>query len=203
MDGYIGAALTAAPDLLDWVVGVRGFVRRGHQLMSPAQKAIWAEPERTAKCEPSRQAAVAALTALGVKPGRASRAGAQAYAIQRRLPAHDAPHVDCACGIYAFYGDDEHLSIWPIVGVIRARGRLVVHQAGFRAAYVEVVALAFDPELGDGIEDQRLREVTRRACAWWRLPLLGRDRLLASLGEFGSPVPMELRPNPPIEEDHE
>jgi hypothetical protein len=60
-----------------------------------------------------------------------------------------------------------------------------------RAERVEVLALAFDADLGSDIEDQRVREVTRRACAWWRVPLLGREQLIASIGEFGSPVPVE------------
>jgi hypothetical protein len=96
--------------------------------------------------------------------------------------------------VYGYHADDEHLVLHPIIGIIRARGRVIVHERGFRAERVEVVALAFDPELGSDVEDQRLREVTRRACAWWRVPLLGREQLITGLGEFGSPIPIELRP---------
>ena len=108
--------------------------------------------------------------------------------------------MNCHCGLYAYHGDDEHLPLHPITGIVRARGRLIVHERGFRAERVEVLALAFDADLGSDIEDQRVREVTRRACAWWRVPLLGREQLIASIGEFGSPVPLELRPNATKEE---
>jgi hypothetical protein len=193
-DGFIGETGVAVPDLMDWVVGVRGFTRRGHQLMSPYQETVWNHPAITAVCRPSRRTARAPLVALGQKPGKASNTAASIVARQQRLGPHAAPHVDCFCGTYAFYADDDHLAMWPITGVIRARGRIIVHPDGFRAQYVEVVALAFDPNLGDEIEHQRLREVTRRACAWWRIPLLRRDQLLASLPEFGSSIPMDLRP---------
>lgn len=202
-DGFIGDERVAAPDLLDWVVGLRGFDRRGHQLMSPYQEHVWARPDHRATCGPSRRAARAPLLALGMKPAKATAAAAKTLARQRRLAPHDAPHPDCHCGIYAFHGDSEHLPRWPITGIVRARGRLIVHPAGFRAQYVEVAALAFDPELGDEVRDQRLREVARRACAWWQIPLLDRDLLIASLGEFGSPVPTELRPGQPAEEEED
>ena len=199
-DGFIGDERVAAPDLMDWVVGVRGFTRRGHQLMSPFQESVWERPELTAVCRPSRRTAKAALLALGQKPVKAATAAGKTFARQRQLPPHDAPHLNCHCGLYGYHADDEHLSYHPIVGIIRARGRLIVHERGFRAERVEVMALAFDAALGSDIEDQRIREVTRRACAWWRVPLLGRDQLLASVGEFGSPVPMDLRPHPTKEE---
>ena len=87
----------------------------------------------------------------------------------------------------------EHLR-HPIVGVIRARGRVQVHARGFRAEYAEVVAVSFDEGLGDDIEGQRYREVARRWSAWWRIPLLRDDELAVSLTEFGSPIPEDLRP---------
>lgn len=193
-DGFIGDERAQIPDLMDWVIGIRGFGRRGHHLMSPYQETVWERPELTGVCRPSKRTAKAPLLALGQKPTKATNAAAKIYARQQRLPPHDAPHLECHCGAYGYHGDDEHLEMWPIVGVVRARGRMIVHPRGFRAERVEVIALAFDPELGGDVEAQRLREVTRRACAWWRIPLLGRDQLLASLSEFGPPIPMALRP---------
>jgi hypothetical protein len=194
-DGFIGTEAAAAPDLMDWVIGVRGFNRRGHELASPYQGSTWERPEQKAICRPDKHAARAPLVALGQKPSAAAAAAGKTVAYQQHLRAHDAPIAECCCGIYGYHSYDEQLRTWPITAVVRARGRLIVHARGFRAERAEVVALAFDPELGHGIEAQRIREVTRRACAWWRIPLLGREQLLASLPEFGSPVPMNLRPS--------
>lgn len=199
-DGYIGNERVAAPDLMDWVVGLRGFTRSGHQLQSPFQETTWGHPEMTAVCHPGSKATRAALLALGQKPSKATKATETTLARQRRIPLHASPAKDCHCGVYGYHADDQHLALHPIIAIIRARGRMIVHPRGFRAEHVEVMALAFDPELGNAVEDQRIREVTRRACAWWRIPLLGREQLIASLAEFGSPIPMELRPHTKTEE---
>jgi hypothetical protein len=193
-DGYIGDERITVPDLAEWVVGLRGFARSGHRLQSPFQETAWDRPEMSAACSPGGKATSAALRALGRKPGSATQAAQATLARQSRLPAHVAPAKDCHCGVYAYHSDDEHLALHPIIAIIRARGRMIVHPRGFRAEHMEVMALAFDPELGDSVEDQRIREVVRRACAWWRIPLLGREQLVATMGEFGSAVPLELRP---------
>jgi hypothetical protein len=200
-DGYIGEEALAAPDLLDYVIGVRGFARIGHSLASPFQSMPWPRPDVRAECEPSAQATRAAFAGLNYKPGKVAKMTKAALAQQARIRPHRAPHVDCSCGIYAYHDPDADYLTQPIVGIVRAKGRLIVHTGGFRAESAEVIALAFDPDLGDGVQAQRFREVTRRACAWWRVPLLTRDALVASFGEFGSPVPMNLRPQPPKEEE--
>lgn len=88
----------------------------------------------------------------------------------------------------------EHLT-QPVIGAIEAWGALCVHADGFRAERVRVVALALADDLEDGsVAGQRYVDAARRASAWWRVPLLRRDELAASLAEFGSPVPEELRP---------
>src|SRR5437764_14275047 len=99
-DGFIGNERTQIPDLMDWVVGVRGFHRRGHQLMSPYQETVWERPELAAVCRPSKRTAKAPLLALGQKPGKASNVAAKTYERQRKLPPHAAPHLECHCGLY-------------------------------------------------------------------------------------------------------
>jgi hypothetical protein len=199
-DGYIGDAVTPAPDLIDVVVGVRGFGRSGHMLASPFQKDEWRGPERQAVCVPKRATTAAALVGLGQKPTPAASAAAQIVARQQRLPQHAAPHPDCSCGLYAYHDAEvEHLDLNPIVGVVVGWGTLMVHATGFRAEHLRVVALAIGLE-HPGVAGERYAEVARRACAWWKVPLLEREQLVGSLSEFGSPVPMDLRPQDNEEE---
>jgi hypothetical protein len=202
-DGYVGEeSVLAPPDLIEHVVGVRTFDRAGHALASPFQGDEWRQPEQRAVCAPDRRGHTAALVGLGKKPPAASKAAARVVARQRRLPRHAAPGDDCACGIYAYHDlDSEFLPDAPIVGVVQAWGRLAVHACGFRAERVRVVALALHDDLGFGVQADRYREVARRASAWWKVPLLRFEELAASLPEFGSPVPEELRPRDDDEEE--
>jgi hypothetical protein len=191
-DGYIGDVSARVPDLIEAVVGVRGFRRCGHMLASPFQGDEWRMPEAHAVCVPKRSATTAALVRLGQKPKTAASTAARNVRRQRRLLPHPAPHADCSCGIYGYHEpDDEHLTE-PIVAIVQAWGLLQVHPRGFRAEHVRVVALALNPE--PGVAGERFVEVARRASAWWKVPLLTRSEVAASISEFGSSVPIELRP---------
>jgi hypothetical protein len=198
-DGYIGDVSARVPDLIEAVVGVRGFRRSGHLLASPFQCDEWHVPEAHAVCAPKRRPTAAALVRLGQKPKSAASTAARIVGRQRRLPPHAAPHADCSCGIYGYHDpNDKHLTE-PIVGIVQAWGLLQVHPRGFRAEHVRVVALALsDPE--PGVAGERFVEVARRASAWWKVPLLTRSEVVASMSEFGSPVPIELRPQEEKEE---
>jgi hypothetical protein len=201
-DGYIGEVALVAPDLIEQVVGVRTFDRAGHALASPYQGGEWRQPEQRARCSPGRRTTAAALVRLGQKPPAASKAAARIVARQQRQPPHAAPHADCHCGLYAYHDlDSRFLPAGPIVGVVQAWGGLCIHAGGFRAERVRVVALALTDHLGFGVRADRYREVARRASAWWKVPLLRFEELAASLSEFGSPVPEELRPREDEEEE--
>jgi hypothetical protein len=194
-DGYIGEDSIVAPDLTDYVIGVRGFDRAGHMLASPFQGDEWRVPELRASCVPSRPRTAAALRRLGTKPPAANSKAAQVVERQERLRAHAAPGDDCACGIYGYYEVVDSVSaFWPIVAAVRAWGKLMLHATGFRAERVRVVALALADNLEPGVPGDRCREVARRASAWWKVPLLRLEELAASLPEFGSPIPEQLRP---------
>jgi len=96
--------------------------------------------------------------------------------------------------LYAYYhADADHLDADPIVAIVQAWGALQVHAIGFRAEHLRVVAIALGERV-PGVPGERFAEVARRACAWWKVPLLQRERLAASVSEFGSSVPVELRP---------
>jgi hypothetical protein len=194
-DGYIGSESAIAPDLIEHVVGVRGFGRAGHMLASPFQGSEWRRPEQRAICAPKRASTSAALVALGQKPKSAASIAAQVVERQRRLQPHKAPHPDCACGLYGYHdADAEHLEVDPIITIVQAWGLLQVHARGFRAEHLRIVALALNDNLDPGVAGERFAEVARRASAWWKVPLLPRDQLARSLTEFGSPVPEHLRP---------
>ncbi len=64
---------------------------------------------------------------------------------------HQAPSVDCACGIYGWYHpDDSRIVPASVFGVIAASGRIVMGTHGFRAARAQVVAVTTeDPEIRD------------------------------------------------------
>jgi hypothetical protein len=193
-DGFIGDVGVQAPDLIEAVVGVCGFGRCGHTLSSPFQNTEWRQPVQHAVCAPKRSTTAAALMRLGQKPQPAASTAAQIVERQRRLPSHAAPHPDCSCGLYAYHDTDaDHLETDPIVGIVQAWGALQVHEHGFRAEHLRVVALALGEPV-PGVAGERFAEAARRASAWWKVPLLVRDELAASLSEFGSSIPVELRP---------
>lgn len=101
-DGYIGHAAVRAPDLIQTVIGVRGFERAGHMLASPFQGDEWRGPEQSAVCSPDHGGTAAALLGLGAKPKAATTTAARVVARQQRLRRHEAPDPECSCGIYAY-----------------------------------------------------------------------------------------------------
>jgi hypothetical protein len=198
MDGHIGDARLEPPDLIDYVVGVRTFNREGHYLSSPFQGGRWKRPYATASCKPDERATAQALRAIGLKSKDARTRARAALQYQRELEAHGVPGVGCSCGLYAYHAVEDIKGQAPIIGVVRAKGKLVVHAHGLRAEQLEVVALGLDGERAKAhppVQEQRFEEVARRAAAFWQIPLFTTvDALNAALPEFGSPVPEELRP---------
>jgi hypothetical protein len=105
---------------------------------------------------------------------------------------HQSPHPACQCGIYAYeepglkayYGES-----WWCEGVISAWGRVVVHDAGWRAEHARVEALAV-PSVDDG----RLLAAVRRIADRLGVPLVTRDALPEIAATLGTGVPDALRP---------
>lgn len=58
--------------------------------------------------------------------------------------AHQAPHMECGCGIYAWYhpADADVSGFGDVTAVIVAHGRVVLGDHGFRAAAARVEAIA-------------------------------------------------------------
>lgn len=125
-------------------------------------------------------------------------------------PCVECPSSDHECGIYAlhdpsdfWYGKDSirmSLSaIWagghddPIVsGVIAAWGNMEVHHSGFRTQHARVVALALPGTKRDAA-------VARAVANAYGVPLVPVDELPRIAAEFGSTVPVEMRPPKPEE----
>lgn len=98
--------------------------------------------------------------------------------------AHQAPDLDCDCGLYADHhpggrSDRED----EIVGAVVAWGQLHVYRDGFRAEHARVVALARRPGT-----DRRRRTAEEAAAQRYGASLVDRGELELVAGEHGDPV---------------
>jgi hypothetical protein len=123
--------VTAAPDFIAPVVGWRTWLvverDEGLRLQSVLFDTLWSprrELDARCRCRPQRQL---------LRPWR-------------RLPGHDAPHLECGCGIYAAeqlesaaaYLDDYDRLHWRIrhrvIGRVALWGKVVACTRGWRAS---------------------------------------------------------------------
>lgn len=177
-----GPAVPGVPDLIQPVIGFRSFGVRSNRLVSSggAIRYDWAPGPNRARCLRNQ-----------VDPLRYPNA----WAPSPPPAAHDAPHPDCACGLYAMHsaGDVGGNPATAVCGAICAWGRIEVHATGLRAEYARVVALAplFPPEWGG-------HDLTSLGLVAWRygVPLLAFGELESAAREHGIAVPAELRPEP-------
>lgn len=58
-----------------------------------------------------------------------------------KMSPHPAPVFGCTCGVYARYVSMDSHDVWPLLGSIRASGRIVLQRRGFRAQFAQVEAL--------------------------------------------------------------
>ena len=106
-------------------------------------------------------------------------------------PDSAAPHIDCKCGIYA-----NHQLAWPssapegaCIGAVAAWGRIQVHGRGFRAQHAQIVAFGYARTWS---KDAVAR--IRRTADRFGVPLPPLTGLPALAFEFGSPIPLGMRP---------
>jgi hypothetical protein len=126
MDGMVGEQV-AAPDLIQAVRGYKILsMMPGTGLLSPYHRISWREREQKAHCNRWRNFA-------------------------SPPPNHSAPDRECKCGLYAFHEVDEyHHRYTPIfsgimvVALTSSRGRIQVHERGFRSEYQRIEAIAVD-----------------------------------------------------------
>jgi hypothetical protein len=62
-------------------------------------------------------------------------------------PGHDAPVLECGCGIHAFVHLERAVELGPVVGVVTGWGRVIHHGSeGWRSEYARIIALASVPD---------------------------------------------------------
>jgi len=161
---------TAAPDLVEPVVGFREWlIVRGH-LTSPYIPLRWEHRTARAGCFPANR---------NPQFGRGWLA-----------EPHAAPHAHCKCGIYALYRP-RAATPFPdadrVSGLVTVWGRIEAHSDGMRAEHARVEALAL------GVGERRGNEpALKTIAARLGLELVEWDDLPALAASRGSPLPEEL-----------
>ena len=120
------------------------------------------------------------------------------------------PQEDHGCGLYA-YNDPAMVdtllpgmpgfSSWgtfgttgtgmTVAGIVQGWGEVIVHCDGFRSQYARIVALVVPPKGADVPAIQRMARLYNARL------FSSRDEAEKAAGEFGFPVPEELRPEAP------
>lgn len=114
-----------------------------------------------------------------------------------KLHEHDAPHLGCTCGLYAFYNEDpEPLGTSYVRGVVLAWGKIVLCDYGFKAERMKIAALFSPPGSMDGYGPIFLGGSHRNLAERYGVPLLA-PASLETLGLGGIVMePLSDRPPP-------
>lgn len=156
------AVLDTAPDLVEYVVGFRQWRLDGDGLRSLHRPDPWLSATLTARCP------------LGGHP------------------ATPAPSHECTCGIHAWYERTPRLASAGtpdlVCGAVVLWGRMELHEAGMRAQYARIVALALP--LSRGAKRRALVRAARRLA----VPVVPYATVEALAAHEGAPVPDALKP---------
>jgi hypothetical protein len=115
-----------APDVVEPIVAFREWVVVADEIFSPLARTPWDDGPMRAECLPRCRGA---------------------RGLWRR-PSHHvgpAPDPECVCGIYALFSAEsarrrDRLS--RVAGAVALWGRLEIHEAGIRAEFARIVAIA-------------------------------------------------------------
>lgn len=122
----VSVSTVITPHGIGPVVGFRQWVVVGDEIYSPLARTAWGYEPMEAEC-------LARCRGAG---------GLWRRATEHRGPA---PNAECVCGIYALF-TPERLSrrdrLSRVSGAVVVWGRLEVHEAGMRAQFARIVALA-------------------------------------------------------------
>jgi hypothetical protein len=164
--------VSAAPDLVEAVVGFRAWRIAGSRLLSPYIPCRWEGREMHATCYPANRGLLRGVGWLDAP--------------------HRSPHPDCQCGVYAYHrpGTQTYYGEWLWTeGVVTAWGRIEAHRDGLRAEHARIEALARPP----ANEPERRRAVDA-VGALLGVPLVPRGHLEDVAAEHGAVLPAPLRP---------
>ena len=164
--------MTAAPDLIQPLVGFRKWrVMRDH-ISSPFVPLRWEDAVVHARCYPANRSLMFGAGWLD--------------------EPHDAPHPDCKCGVYAWHEPPQRGPIRDMrqtFGIVSLWGRVEVHADGMRAEHARIEALSYQRELGSG-HVGRVTAIARRLG----VAAIDYGELPAAARVIGSGVPRALRP---------
>jgi hypothetical protein len=164
--------VSAAPDLIEPVVGFRKWRLVAGRLTSPYIPLRWEEPVVHARCFPANRSLLFGDGWLD--------------------EPHEAPDPRCKCGVYAWHAMPARGPIPDpdrAFGVVALWGRVEVHADGMRAEHAAIKALAFSPELG--LEHRRTLEGIAGRLG---VELLEEGRLHAAADRYGGRLPSSLLP---------
>ena len=163
-----------APDVVGPIVGFRQWVVVGDEIYSPLARTAWGDEPMHAQCL-----------------ARCRRAGG----LWRRPSEHGgpAPDPECVCGIYALFAPEslrrrDRLS--RVSGAVVVWGRLEVHDAGMRAEYARIVALALPGGRHRGA-DRVVSSLAQRLS----VQAVPQARIQAAALVHGDPLPAVLTPS--------
>ncbi len=138
MDGMVGEHLSA-PDLISPVAGYKVLqLYKDGNLHSPYHRACeWVDRHQVAECRRHDQYS---WTNWGTK-----------LPTRQHGPAHEAPNLDCKCGLYSYHEVGEFYERYtPVYGGLAVItltslwGRMSVHERGIRSQHQRIEALSVD-----------------------------------------------------------
>jgi hypothetical protein len=122
--------------------------------------------------------------------------------------SHDAPAPDCSCGLAAVHDPDD-VSPWAgQLGLVAARGRVMIHHDGFRAEEMVPLALVIDeldrqPLKRGSNRERQLHEEWRRqlqrVSQRYSIPLCGEGSLERRAARYGQVIHYADLPELPVE----
>jgi hypothetical protein len=163
--------VSLAPDLAAPVVGFRTWRIANRRLVSPYIPCRWEGRVMRAECFDANRGLVRG-------EGWLDR-------------AHESPHPDCRCGIYAYHTPGPRTYFgesWWCGGLVLAWGNLEVHADGLRAQFARVEALS-----GPESCDPRVRAAVAEVAGRLGVPLVAAEALPELAQALGGTVPAALR----------
>ena len=164
--------MSAAPDLVEPVVGFRKWRVVADHLTSPYIPLRWDEPVVHARCYPANRTLLFGEGWLD--------------------EPHEAPHPRCKCGVYAWHRLPARGPVpdpGRAFGVVALWGRIEAHASGMRAEHAAIRALGAAPGLG-GTYERAMEAIAARLG----VELVEDASLAQAARGHGSPLPEALLP---------